>query len=58
MKGEGVSVTSKTVEKKIIDYEEEAKRRWNKEADEYNQWSELGQDEKDELIERLKEEEG
>lgn len=24
--------------------------RWNAEADEYNQWQELGQDEKDKLI--------
>lgn len=29
---------------------QEARRRWNAEADEYNQWSELGQDEKDEQI--------
>lgn len=27
-----------------------AKARWNAEADEFNQWSELGQDEKDQLI--------
>lgn len=27
-----------------------AKQRWNAGADEYNQWSELGQDEKDELV--------
>lgn len=29
---------------------EETIRRWNAEADEYNQWSELGQDEKDEQL--------
>ena len=28
-----------------------AKRRWNASADSYNQWSELGEDEKQELIE-------
>lgn len=27
-----------------------ARQSWNSEADEYNQWSELGQDERDELI--------
>lgn len=27
-----------------------AKSKWNKSADEFNQWRELGQDEKDELI--------
>lgn len=36
------------------DLAEEAKRRWNSEADEYNQWSELGQDEKDEQIQLTK----
>lgn len=29
---------------------EAAKERWNAEADQYNQWRALGQDEKDELI--------
>lgn len=29
---------------------QEAMRRWNEEADAYNQWSALGQDEKDEQI--------
>ena len=27
-----------------------AKEKWNQEADKYNQWDSLGQDEKDELI--------
>lgn len=30
--------------------EEQAEATWNAGADEYNQWCELGQDEKDELI--------
>jgi vacuolar-type H+-ATPase subunit I/STV1 len=30
-----------------------ARERWNSEADEYNQWDSLGQDEKDELIAKL-----
>lgn len=29
-----------------------AKQKWNSEADEYNQWDTLGQDEKDELIKK------
>lgn len=34
------------------DLEEKAKARWNAQADVYNQWSALGQDEKNELIEK------
>lgn len=33
-----------------IDLEQVAANRWNAEADEFNQWDALGQDEKDELI--------
>ena len=33
--------------------EEVIKRIWNIIADDYNQWHELGQDEKDELIEKI-----
>ena len=31
-----------------------AKEDWNKEADEYNQWDNLGKDEKDSLIEAMR----
>jgi hypothetical protein len=30
-----------------------ARTKWNEEADEFNQWSELGQDEKDKLIDAM-----
>jgi hypothetical protein len=30
--------------------EDVAKKKWNAQADQYNQWDELGKDEKDELI--------
>jgi len=30
--------------------EKGAESKWNSEADQYNQWSELGQDERDELV--------
>jgi hypothetical protein len=36
--------------KQQADAEEVAKARWNAQADQYNQWPELGQDEKDALI--------
>ncbi|BCG50159.1 hypothetical protein [Ralstonia phage RP13] len=39
-----------------MDYEAIAKARWNEAADQYNQWFELGQDEKDELIQAVKDE--
>lgn len=32
--------------------EESAKRKWNKEADEFNQWEDLDSDEKEKLIQR------
>lgn len=34
--------------------EDQAKEKWNSEADEYNQWCSLGGDEKDELIAKVK----
>ena len=37
-----------------IKKEKIAMKKWNAEADQYNQWSELGQDEKDELISKVK----
>lgn len=48
--GQGVKIGT---DNQIRIAEEEAKRRWNAEADQYNQWDELGQDEKDELISKI-----
>lgn len=36
------------------DWEAKAKAKWNAEADQFNQWSELDQDEKDDLIEKTR----
>jgi hypothetical protein len=35
---------------------ERAQAKWNAEADQYNQWDELGQDEKDRLIAKAEKE--
>jgi len=35
------------------DYVDVVKSKWNSEADAFNQWDSLGQDEKDELIEKF-----
>jgi hypothetical protein len=35
--------------------EQFAKEKWNKEADQFNQWNNLGQEEKDELIKSAQE---
>jgi len=42
----------------MSDTERIAKDKWNKEADAFNQWDALGQDEKDALINQLPTTEG
>lgn len=42
-----------TVSAEKLPYVEKAMETWNKNADQYNQWSELGWDEKDKFLDQI-----